>query len=192
MEKIDTFWVQLSLQIWFTASGVCRAKSARWPRSSWSYVPVLLTRQFAVAGTESWYIERTVSEDWWYQAGNASWSSVQRSGRSVFAVFIVELMLSMKCRLLLLLWLSIVVYMFTYWMLNNLQQCMDWQTRLLSCSAVPVSSVTAKIDYATVHDTIGVVIGELLFGHFRCLKLTSSAFIALIWIHFCRQICWTV
>lgn len=60
-----------------------RAKSARRPRSPRSHVPVLLAWQFAMARTQSWHVERTLSEDRWYQTRNACRSSVQRSGWSV-------------------------------------------------------------------------------------------------------------
>ena len=61
----------------------CRAKPARRPRSTWTYVSILLARQFAMARSEGGHVERTLPEDWRYQACDAHRSPVQRSGRSV-------------------------------------------------------------------------------------------------------------
>jgi len=82
LKRIDFLCRFLCIKVycaWF-----CRAESAGRSGSSRSHVPLLLAWQFAMAGTQSRYVERTLSEDWWHQTGDTHRSSVQRSGGSVF------------------------------------------------------------------------------------------------------------
>jgi len=71
---LKSVFLKFCIILMYTNDGYCvsRAKSTRRPGGSGSHVYVLPARQFAVARTESRYVEGTLPEDWRHQAINAN------------------------------------------------------------------------------------------------------------------------